>query len=193
MRLTSQLIAQSIWLLLGVNAASSSQWRSRSVYQVLTDRFARPDESTNASCETIESRYCGGTWNGIVKKLDYIQGMGFDAIWISPITRNIEGNTAHGEAYHGYWQQDIASLNPHFGTPDDLKTLSQALHSRGMVCRPASSDAACVTSSAHVSVSILWSTLSSITTLGLVRPSRSTTPALLLSTSQATTTYRIVR
>jgi alpha-amylase len=30
-----------------------------------------------------EFSWCGGTYRSIVDKLDYIQGMGFDAIWIS--------------------------------------------------------------------------------------------------------------
>ncbi|KAK6435470.1 hypothetical protein LTR95_008339 [Oleoguttula sp. CCFEE 5521] len=58
--------------------------------------------------------------------------MGFDAIWISPIVKNIEDTTAYGDAYHGYWAQDITSLNSHFGTSGDLKALSAALHARGM-------------------------------------------------------------
>lgn len=33
---------------------------------------------------------------------------------------------------NSYWTQDINSLNSHFGTADDLKALSSALHSRGM-------------------------------------------------------------
>jgi alpha-amylase len=116
-----------------VGSASPPQWRDRSIYQVMTDRFARSDESLTAECNPEEGRYCGGSWNGIIRRLDYIQGMGFDAIWISPITKNVEGSTAYGEAYHGYWQQDLYSLNAHFGTPDDLKRLSQAVHSRNMV------------------------------------------------------------
>ena len=31
-----------------------------------------------------------------------------------------------------YWTQDIHSLNSHFGTEDDLKALSSALHNRSM-------------------------------------------------------------
>ena len=45
--------------------------------------------------------YCGGTWNGITKHLDYIQSMGFDAVWISPVSANLEGVTSQGEAFHG--------------------------------------------------------------------------------------------
>jgi alpha-amylase len=36
-------------------------------------------------------------------------------------------------SYHGYWQQDIYQVNEHFGTPGDLKALSEALHRRDMV------------------------------------------------------------
>jgi alpha-amylase len=118
-----------------VFAASPAEWRDRSIYQIMTDRFARSDGSLVAECDVQEGRYCNGSWSGITQRLDYIQDMGFDAIWISPITHNLEEATAYGEAYHGYWQQDIYSLNAHFGTSDDLKTLAQALHSRGMVSR----------------------------------------------------------
>ena len=45
--------------------------------------------------------YCGGSWQGVINKLDYIQYMGFDAIWISPIVANVEGNTSYGQAFHG--------------------------------------------------------------------------------------------
>lgn len=64
--------------------------------------------------------------------------MGFDAVWISPVTAQIEGQTAYGEAFHGYWQNNIFLVNEHFGTADDLKALSAALHTRDMV-RDASS------------------------------------------------------
>lgn len=57
-----------------------AQWRSQSIYQVLTDRFARTDGSTTASCDVNE--YCGGSFQGIINKLDYIQQMGFTAVRI---------------------------------------------------------------------------------------------------------------
>ena len=68
-----------------VQAASRDQWLSRSVYQVVTDRFARSDNSTTASCEAGKGDYCGGSFQGIIHKLDYIQELGFDAVWISPV------------------------------------------------------------------------------------------------------------
>ncbi|KAH8883975.1 glycoside hydrolase family 13 protein [Thozetella sp. PMI_491] len=113
-------------------ALSAADWRKQSIYQVLTDRFARTDLSTSAACDPSQGVYCGGTWQGLVKKLDYIQSMGFTAIWISPVVKQVEGNTGDGSSYHGYWAQDIWSLNSHFGSADDLKALSTALHARGM-------------------------------------------------------------
>ncbi|KAJ5584238.1 uncharacterized protein N7459_004038, partial [Penicillium hispanicum] len=113
-------------------AATPAEWRSQSIYFMLTDRFARTDGSTTATCDAKYGLYCGGTWQGIIDKLDYIQGMGFTAIWISPVTEQLPQKTSDGEAYHGYWQQDIYSLNSNFGTADDLKNLASALHDRGM-------------------------------------------------------------
>jgi hypothetical protein len=98
--------------------------------QVLTDRFAL--EGPGTACATDDRKYCGGSYRGIIDKLDYIQNLGFDAIWISPIVANVEGFTVYGEAYHGYWAQDIYKLNPHFGSSDDLIALSNALHARKM-------------------------------------------------------------
>lgn len=54
------------------------------------------------------------------------------SVWISPVTKQIDNMTDYGEAFHGYWQQDLYSLNPHFGTAADLSALSAALHQRGM-------------------------------------------------------------
>ncbi|EGN94185.1 glycoside hydrolase family 13 protein [Serpula lacrymans var. lacrymans S7.3] len=120
---------------LGSYAATADQWRSRSIYQLVTDRFALANDSSsnsNVTCDTSLRQYCGGTWQGIIDHLDYIQDMGFDAVWISPVVANIENTTAYGQAYHGYWTQDMTSLNPHFGTAEDLKNLSAALHARDM-------------------------------------------------------------
>ncbi|KAI5850741.1 alpha-amylase [Tricharina praecox] len=113
-------------------AATPEQWRTRSIYQVLTDRFAVANGSSTRPCDTGARQYCGGSYRGIVEQLDYIQGMGFTAIWISPVVKNIDGRTGWGEAFHGYWAQDIAQLNPHFGTAAELAELSDALHARGM-------------------------------------------------------------
>ncbi|CAD6586638.1 MAG: hypothetical protein ASARMPRED_002783 [Alectoria sarmentosa] len=125
-----------LWLVvlytyLGLAAALSKEgWRSQSIYQLLTDRYARTNGS-ETPCSDL-SNYCGGSWQGIINNLDYIQTMGFTAIWISPITENIQGDTYDGAAFHGFWPQKINQVNSNFGTAADLMSLSDALHERGM-------------------------------------------------------------
>ncbi|GFF42650.1 alpha-amylase A type-3 [Aspergillus udagawae] len=121
----SLLVASSL-------AANTAQWKPRAIYQTMTDRFARTDGSTTARCVASENIRCGGTWRGMIDRLDYIQGMGFDAVMISPVIKNVEGRVKYGEAYHGYWPEDIYSLNPYFGTKQDLLDLSAEVHKRGM-------------------------------------------------------------
>ncbi|KAL4820262.1 glycoside hydrolase superfamily [Aspergillus spinulosporus] len=120
----------SISASLAVGSPSAEQWAERSIYQVMTDRFARPAGSPEESCDPY--RYCGGSWAGIIDKLDYIQDLGFTAVQISPVVENIPDNTVYGEAYHGYWPQNLYTLNEHFGTADELRKLSRELHKRGM-------------------------------------------------------------
>lgn len=113
-------------------ALTAAEWRSQSIYQVLTDRFSLTNGATNSPCNTGDQVYCGGTWQGIIKNLDYIKNMGFTAIWISPVVSNLVGDSSDGEAYHGYWAQNIYEVNTNFGSAADLLALSEALHSAGM-------------------------------------------------------------
>ncbi|KZP19633.1 glycoside hydrolase family 13 protein [Athelia psychrophila] len=110
-------------------AATPADWQTRSIYQLLTDRFARTDGSTTAACDPATAGYCGGTWQGIIDQLDYIQGMGFDAVWISPVTEQIDDPT---RAYHGYSQQNLYNVNTNFGSYEDLQSLAAALHDKNM-------------------------------------------------------------
>ena len=114
----------SALLAVAAQAGDTAEWKQRSVYQVLTDRFARSDGSTNY-CGNLSS-YCGGDYQGMIQQLDYIKGMGFDAIWISPIVDNID------EGYHGYWARNWEELNSNFGSADDLKALVNAAHEKGI-------------------------------------------------------------
>jgi alpha-amylase len=115
-----------------ISAANLAQWQQRSIYQLVTDRFGFQNGTLDTPCDPAQGQYCGGTWQGIISNLDYIQNMGFSAIWISPIVKQMNTPTADLSSYHGYWTLDMYSLNPNFGTADDLKALSKALHDRGM-------------------------------------------------------------
>lgn len=103
-------------------AKTTEEWKTRSVYQLLTDRFAK-SEPSDQPCQDL-SQYCGGTFKGITDNLDYIEGMGFNAIWISPIPHNAEPD------YHGYGALDWEKVNEHFGTEQELHDLIEACHER---------------------------------------------------------------
>jgi alpha-amylase len=119
-----------------VSAVDADGWRNRTIYQVLTDRFAVPNGSDLPDCDKTHldsGIHCGGTWRGIYDHLDYIQNMNFDAIWISPIVANMPDWTSDGEGYPGYWQQSLYEINPSFGSEEDLNELITEIHNRGML------------------------------------------------------------
>lgn len=96
--MTAQLRVGLALLLLAAranNALSTEEWQEQSIYAVITDRFARSGPA-NASAACSYRNYCGGTWKGIEDHLDYIQGMGFTALWLSPIVKQLEPPTAYG-------------------------------------------------------------------------------------------------
>ena len=96
MLLSGRALALASSLAAAARALTPTEWRRQSIYQVLTDRFALTDLSTTAACDTSAQVYCGGTWQGLIQKLDYIQGMGFTAVWISPMVEQMIGNTSDG-------------------------------------------------------------------------------------------------
>ena len=128
MNLIVKYLAFFIQFLTIVEAANSEDWRKRTVYQVLVDRFARSPGAAVATADGCDDlkKYCGGTWQGLSSNLDYIADMGFDAIWISPIVKNSK------DGYHGYWTTDWEGVNEHFGTEEDLHNLVKTAHSKGM-------------------------------------------------------------
>ncbi|CAE7027619.1 hypothetical protein P3342_006017 [Pyrenophora teres f. teres] len=109
-----------------VNAADTAAWKSRTIYFVLTDRIARSSSDAGGNACSNLGNYCGGTFKGLQAKLDYIQGLGFDSIWITPVVSN------KAAGYHGYWAEDLYKINSNYGTAADLKSLTAAAHAKGM-------------------------------------------------------------
>ncbi|KAJ3096836.1 hypothetical protein HDU96_000633, partial [Phlyctochytrium bullatum] len=101
-------------------------WKGRSVYQLLTDRFATSVEDDARKCDNLRN-YCGGTFKGITRNLDYLKDMGFDAIWISNVVAQ------DNEGYHGYYPYNLYQINPKFGSSDDLKALIAAAKSKDIL------------------------------------------------------------
>ena len=66
-----------------------------------------------------------GDLKGIISKLDYIQELGFNAIWLNPI---YDSPFKDG----GYDIRDPYKVSPRFGSNEDLKELINKMHKRGM-------------------------------------------------------------
>ncbi|MET0289502.1 MAG: alpha-amylase family glycosyl hydrolase, partial [Pseudoxanthomonas sp.] len=116
----------------------SPDWRDAVIYFVMIDRFADGDPSNNDQGKgeydpRDHRRYSGGDLRGVQQQLDYIQGLGATAVWITPPVANQWWNpdTRYG-GYHGYWATDFSKVDAHYGTLADYQALSRALHGRGM-------------------------------------------------------------
>jgi len=110
-------------------AGTTAEWKKRSVYQVLTDRYYK--SGGGSKCTNL-SAYCGGTFAGMTSQLNYIKNMGFDAIWISPVVTNYENPSTNQWGYHGYWATNWETVNSHFGSEADLHSLVQEAHKLGI-------------------------------------------------------------
>jgi glycosidase len=116
----------------------SPDWRDQIIYFVVTDRFADGDPSNNDQGAGEfkpgeRSKYQGGDLAGLRQRLDYIQGLGATAVWITPPVANQWWDSAIGySGYHGYWTEHFKRVDKHLGTLADYRRLSDALHRRGM-------------------------------------------------------------
>lgn len=66
-----------------------------------------------------------GDLQGIIERLDYLQWLGADALWISPIYPSPFCD-------NGYDITDYQNIDPRFGTMKDFDELLRSCHSRGM-------------------------------------------------------------
>ncbi|KAK7482040.1 hypothetical protein BaRGS_00026732 [Batillaria attramentaria] len=123
MLLLPSVFLLSIWTQVSSGSRTTEEWKSRIIYQLLTDRFSQAGEAPSVQCSDLKS-YCGGTFVGIKERLDYIQSLGASAIWISPFVENTD------KGYHGYWAKNIFKVNPMFGTREELLDLVDACHER---------------------------------------------------------------
>ncbi|WP_294173595.1 alpha-amylase family glycosyl hydrolase [uncultured Sphingomonas sp.] len=116
------------------------------IYFLLPDRFENGDKRNDTGGirggrlahgfdPTHKGFYHGGDLRGLLKRLDYLQGMGVTALWVAPIFKNkpVQGPPGReSSGYHGYWVTDFTQVDPHLGTNADFKALVDAAHARGM-------------------------------------------------------------
>lgn len=140
-------------ILPAIPASSETGLRGDSIYQIMVDRFYDGNLTNNATGEAFrytentqdDFRYMhGGDWQGIIDKIPYIKGMGYTAIWISPVSDpQLWGipdanGTQWPTAYHGYNVYDPNRANRYFGSEDPqesreiLKKLVDTCHENGI-------------------------------------------------------------
>ena len=117
---------------------STPDWDESIIYFLLTDRFydGNTDNNTGVN-KTLREDYHGGDFAGLTQKLDYIDSLGVNTIWITPVVDNIESfysdeiNQNVG-GYAGYWACDFTKLDEHLGTTAEFDKLLDEAHARGI-------------------------------------------------------------
>ncbi|MUJ23913.1 glycoside hydrolase family 13 protein [Aliivibrio fischeri] len=88
-------------------------WHNSVVYQIYPRSFC---DSNNDGI---------GDLQGIISKLDYLQGLGIDVIWLSPVYQSPMDD-------NGYDISDYQAIAAEFGTMEDMKRLMQQAEDRGI-------------------------------------------------------------
>ena len=109
---------------------------SDAIFLITPDRFANGNPSNDIIEGLNETKidrtdgYArhGGDLRGIINHLDYIEDLGYTAVWPTPVLMN---DMFRG-SYHGYAITDYHKVDPRFGTLEDYKELSIKLKEKGM-------------------------------------------------------------
>jgi len=88
-------------------------WRGAVLYQVYVRSFQDSDGDGH------------GDLAGLMARLDYVQSLGVDGIWLSPIHPSPNRDW-------GYDVADYEGVQPDYGTLDDFQALLEACHARGL-------------------------------------------------------------
>ncbi|MGN1394208.1 MAG: PKD domain-containing protein, partial [Succinivibrionaceae bacterium] len=111
--------------------APATDFRDETIYFVVTARYYDGDSTNNYHCRDrfdATDPSWRGDFKGLIEKLDYIKGMGFTAIWITPPVENRSGLDYHG--YHAYdWFQPDLRLESKDATYFDF---IKAAHAKGI-------------------------------------------------------------
>ncbi|MBN1819871.1 MAG: glycoside hydrolase family 13 protein [Prolixibacteraceae bacterium] len=105
------------------------------IYLITPDRFVNgnPDNDEVEGMKEKPNRNNkngrhGGDIRGIINSLDYIENMGFTAVWLNPVLENNMTRTS----YHGYSTTDFYRVDPRYGSNKEYLELSKELKKRGM-------------------------------------------------------------
>lgn len=105
------------------------------IYQIMVESFVDGDNSIGHGTGYGPSHH-NGDLQGIIDSLDYIQSLGMNAIWMTPIFESapIEGQDHWADKLDatGYFATDFFKIDPRFGTLDKAKELVEEAHKRGI-------------------------------------------------------------
>jgi glycosidase len=109
---------------------------SDAIFLITPDRFANANPDNDSVEGMLQQgidrtdgyKRHGGDLEGIISHLDYIEDLGFTAVWPCPVLTN---DMPQG-SYHGYAITDYYEVDPRFGTFEDYLNLSKALNEKGM-------------------------------------------------------------
>ncbi len=100
------------------------------IYQIFPERFHNGDPSNDPEGTLpwggIPKRYSsfGGDLKGIIEKMDHLQQLGIDLLYLTPIFLSTSN--------HKYNIRDYYEIDPQFGTLEDARTLVKEAHARGI-------------------------------------------------------------
>jgi glycosidase len=105
------------------------------IYLIMPDRFSNGNTDNNNLVEMLEKNNRrkeygrhGGDLKGIYNHLDYIEEMGYTAIWLNPV---LESNQPKA-SYHGYAITDFYRIDPRLGSNKAFKALVDECTKRGI-------------------------------------------------------------
>lgn len=114
-----------------------SSLEDQSLYLVLLDRFHDGDQAAFPGRDPADPlAFHGGDLAGLLEKLPYLADLGVTALWITPVHRQVaEPVGPEGERHwplHGYWPEDHTTLDPRFGSEQDLRAVVEKAHALGL-------------------------------------------------------------
>lgn len=120
----ARVLSEATEFAISVDDYDVPKWvRDAVIYHIFLDRFY-PGAGVPWKKPTNLSGFFGGTLRGAIQKLDYIQSLGCNAIWLSPLFAS--------PSHHGYDATDYYTVEPRFGTNAELIELIEKAHQRGM-------------------------------------------------------------
>lgn len=109
--------------------------QSLTIYQVMVASFNRDTTATTPGYTAMwgpDNNRKDGNIAGVTAALDHIASIGANAIWLTPIFDSSKAKGGEKLRSTGYFANDYFAIDPHFGTPDDLRHLIDEAHARGL-------------------------------------------------------------